>query len=309
MTLLVTGAAGFVGQEVARLLAEQGGHGAVRLTDRTAPSVPIGSGFEDVAFDLSVPDDLDVLLEGVDSIIHLAAIPGGATEQAPGLARRVNVDAPLAILEHMDRIGRTCRFVYASSIAILGPTSVPVDDDSVPAPATLYGAQKRMIEIALAQFARRGRIHGIGLRLPGIVARPAGASGLASAFMSDLFHAALERRSISLPVSHDASIWLLSARSAAWNLIHGLDCGIGDGSSLTCPALHLTIGQLVERLFADPSQVHHAPDPVLQHLFGSQPELKTPSAIAAGFQCDENLDALIASVFAAIRAAEPAIAR
>jgi len=309
MTLLVTGASGFVGQEVARLLADQGGHGAVRLTDRTAPPIPIGSGFDAVAFDLAATEHLDALLEGVDRIIHLAAVPGGATEQAPAFARRINVDAPLAILEHLDQIGRPCRFVYASSIAILGPTPSPVDDETMPAPATLYGAHKRMIEIALPQFARRGSIKSVGLRLPGIVARPMGPSGLASAFMSDLFHAAREQEPMTLPVSAEASIWILSGRQAAWNLIHALHCDIEDGRSLTCPALHVTIGELVQQMFSDAAKVHHAPDPELQRLFGSQPALTTPLATEAGFQSDDSLEALIASVFASIRAQAPSIAR
>ncbi|WBQ19100.1 NAD-dependent epimerase/dehydratase family protein [Sphingobium yanoikuyae] len=308
MTLLVTGASGFVGREVSRLLADDGGYGAVRLTDLTVPPIPIGSEFEAVAFDLAATEHLDALLEGVDRIIHLAAVPGGATEQAPEFARRINVDAPLAILEHLDQIGHACRFVYASSIAILGPTPSPVDDETVPVPATLYGAHKRMIEIALPQFARRGSVKAIGLRLPGIVARPLGPSGLASAFMSDLFHAALEQRPITLPVSADASIWILSARRAAWNLIHALHCDIEDGSSLTCPALHVTIGQLIQKLFPDPAQVRYAPDPEVQRLFGSQPALATPSAAEAGFQSDESLEALTASAFASIRAQAPSIA-
>ena len=307
MTLLVTGASGFVGRQVASLLADEGGYGAVRLTDLTAPPIPIGSGFEAVALDLATTEHLDALLEGVDRVIHLAAVPGGATEQTPGFARRINVDAPLAILEHLDQAKRPCRFVYASSIAILGPTPLPVDDETVPAPATLYGAHKRMIEIALAQFARRGSIKAVGLRLPGIVARPMGPSGLASAFMSDLFHAALEQRPMTLPVSADASIWILSARRAAWNLIHALHCGIEHGISLTCPALHVTIGQLIQQLFPDPAQVRHAPDPELQRLFGSQPALVTPSAAEAGFQSDESLEALTASVFASLRAEAPSI--
>lgn len=309
MTLLVTGASGFVGREVACLLADQGGNGVVRLTDRTEPPIPIGSGFEAVAFDLGDTEHLDTLLEGVDRIIHLAAVPGGATEQAPAFARRINVDAPLAILEFLDQVGRPCRFVYASSIAILGTIATSVDDETVPVPATLYGAHKRMIEIALSQFARRGSVRGIGLRLPGIVARPMGPSGLASAFMSELFHAALESRPMTLPVSADASIWILSARQAAWNLVHALHCDIEDGISLTCPALHVTIEQLVQQLFLDPAQVRHAPDPELQRLFGSQPALTTPSATKAGFRADESLEALIASVFASICAQAPSIVR
>jgi nucleoside-diphosphate-sugar epimerase len=308
MTLLVTGAAGFVGRQVAGLLAEHGGYGAVRLTDRTTPPIPIGSGFETMPFDLATMDNLDRLLDGVDRILHLAAVPGGTTEAEPDFARRVNVDAPLAMLEYIDRVATPCRFVYASSIAALGPTPARVDDETVPDPATLYGAHKRMVEIALPQFARRGYVQGIGLRLPGIVARPAEPSGLASAFMSHLFHAALEQRPMTLPVSPDASIWLLSARKAAWNLIHALDCGIEDGRSLTCPALHMTIGQLVTQLFADPSLVRHAPDPALQRLFGSQPELTTPAAFAAGFRHDGSLDDLTTAVFASIRAESEATA-
>lgn len=300
MTLLVTGAAGFVGREVVHLLVQQGGYSAVRLTHRTAPPIPHGSGFEAIPIDLAATGELDSLLEGVDAILHLAAIPGGGTEQNPALARCVNVDAPLAMLEHLDRATHSCRFVYASSIAVFGTPAADVDDGTHPAPTTLYGAHKQMIESALFQFTRRGRVRGISLRLPGIVARPAAPSGLASAFMSDLFHAARDQRPIVLPTSVEATIWLLSARKAAWNLVHALGCEINDGRSLTCPALRVSIGELVGRLFSDRSLVHHAPDPDIERLFGSLPPLATPAALSAGFRADESLDALIASVMAAI---------
>jgi hypothetical protein len=101
----------------------------------------------------------------------------------------------------------------------------------------------------------------------------------------------------------------LSARQAAWNLIHALDCGMEDGTSLTCPALHVTIGQLVHQLFSDTAQVRHAPDAELQRLFGSQPALATPSAAEAGFRSDDSLEALTASVFASIRAQASSITR
>ncbi|MFD2429430.1 hypothetical protein ACFSUK_17535 [Sphingobium scionense] len=123
--------------------------------------------------------------------------------------------------------------------------------------------------------------------------------------MSDLFHAAIEQEPMTLPVSAEASIWILSGRQAAWNLIHALHCDIEDGRSLTCPALHVTIGELVQQMFSDAAKVHHAPDPELQRLFGSQPALTTPLATEAGFQSDDSLEALIASVFASIRAQAP----
>ena len=131
MTTLVTGAGGFVGRALVRRMAATGYPARVRLTDLAAGDAPPGD-FEWMAGDLADPDFARALLDGVDRVINLAALPGGAAGRDPAGSRRVNLDAPLALIE---AAARPLRLVHASSIAVLGAPSAPgVDDDTPPAP-------------------------------------------------------------------------------------------------------------------------------------------------------------------------------
>ncbi|HWU04249.1 MAG TPA: NAD-dependent epimerase/dehydratase family protein, partial [Novosphingobium sp.] len=211
----------------------------------------------------------------------------------PALSRRVNVDATLCLLEALDRRETASRFVYASSIAVFGQTTSPVDDQTVPEPAMIYGAHKRMVEIALQDFHRRGRVSGIALRLPGIVARPRGNVGLKSAFMSDIFSAARAAEPFTMPVSPKATMWLMSARQAAQNLVHAAFLGATDGRALTLPALRVSAAELVAALYGREDLVSYDPDPALEAHFGALPPLATPAAQALGFAHDGTIAELI----------------
>ena len=113
-------------------------------------------------------------MAGADVVFHLAGILGGAAEANYDLARRVNVDATLSLFEALRNADHPARVVFASSIAVFGePLPERVDDDTIPFPTMTYGAQKLMMENALAQFSVRGWVDGLALRLPGIVARAA----------------------------------------------------------------------------------------------------------------------------------------
>lgn len=74
--------------------------------------------------------DLKSLLEGVDVIVHLAAIVGPIDDEAT--ARRVNVDATRRLLDAASAVGVT-RFVRASSAAVYGAwpnNPVPLTEDA-----------------------------------------------------------------------------------------------------------------------------------------------------------------------------------
>ena len=154
-------------------------------------------------------------------VIHLAGILGGAAEADYALSRRVNVDATLSLMEALRDEAAPPRFIFASSIAVFGPPlNAPVDDETVPYPLMTYGAQKRMIEIAIEQFSARGWIDGIALRLPGIVARPGADERLKSAFLNRMFFAFAAGDDIELPVSAAGSTWLLSVSACVDALVH-----------------------------------------------------------------------------------------
>jgi len=285
--ILVTGADGFLGRVLAQSLPPE----RLRLVDRRRPDL---AGAECIAADLTDAAALPDLLEGIETIIHLAALPGGAAETDPGASRAINLDASLNLIAAAS--GRA-RFVYASSIAVFGaPLPERIDDATPPSPAMTYGAHKAMVEIALADAIRRGDIEGIALRLPGIVARPAAPSGLKSAFLSDLFRAIRDGTPFVLPVGPDSTVWLMSAACAAGNLIRALD--VPSGAAITLPALRATIADLVDAIAQGrPARIHYEPDPDLEAQFGRQPPLATARADALGFRHDGDLATLIQNVW------------
>lgn len=306
MTIIVTGAGGFVGRALVTRLATAG-HRVV-ATDQSGAD--INGAARMVVGDLADPAVLgDVMSEGCRAVVHLATMPGGAAEADPEGARRINLDASLNLLDALRRAGNRPRFVFASSIAVLGDP-LPRDgvDDATPlAPRMVYGAQKAMVEIAAATAHRRGEIDAVAVRLPAIVARPEAPSGMKSAFISALFHALRAGESMACPVSADATIWAQSLSCCVDNLMHALDLSSGllpDTRAVTLPALRIRIGELVETIAAQcgapASLISYRPEPKIEAAFGSQPLLSTPAADKAGFAHDGSLSALVTCALNAI---------
>lgn len=177
--IVVTGAGGFVGRQlVADLLAQ--GH-AVTGIDSHAGGIPAGARV--VAGDLgNAAVRAEALAQGCAALVHLATVPGGAAEADPAASRRINIDAMYDLLLEAAAAGQRPRVVYASSIAVFGdPLPDQVDDATPLSPKMIYGGHKAMMEHAVAMLSNRGMIDGVTVRLPGILARPKGPSGMKSA--------------------------------------------------------------------------------------------------------------------------------
>lgn len=303
LVTVVTGAGGFVGRVLAARMRQLDYPGTVRLVDRLAP--PGGGHFESVAAELTDRTAMAAIVADADRVVHLAALPGGAAEADPAASRAINLDATLDLLAALPR---GARLVCAGSIAVFGdPLPAEVDDATPPRPTSVYGTHKRMIELAVADARRRGAADALVLRLPGIVARPRGAGGFASAFMSDVVSAFAAGSAIALPVGPDATMWLMSARRCADNLLHALAIAPGDVAALTLPAVRLTMADLVAALAAATGHpaalAHYRPDPRIEAAFGRLPPLATPAADGQGFAPDGGVAALVAHALADLAAA------
>lgn len=300
MPVIVTGAGGFVGRQIVSRQIARGVQ--VVGVDTVAGGIPAGA--QVVAGDLGDPAiRAQVLAQGCDGVIHLATVPGGAAEADPVASRRINVDAMYDLLLEAGAAGARPRFVYASSIAVLGDPLPPhVDDASPLVPKMIYGGHKAMMEHAVALFTARGLIEGVTLRLPGILARPKGPSGMKSAFMSNLFHALKVGEAFTCPVSAQGTIWAESVACVADNFIHALDVEtalLPPARALTLPALRVTMGDLAAEIArqcaVSPDLVRYEPDAALEAAFAAQPPLATPAADRAGFAHDGNLANLVSS--------------
>lgn len=306
MSVVITGAGGFVGSElVAQLL---GAGRTVVGIDTAAGGIPTGA--RAIAGDLGdAAVREEALAGGCSALVHLATVPGGAAEADPGASRRINVDAMYDLLLEAGAVNPGLRVVYASSIAVFGDPLPALVDDSTPlSPRMVYGGHKAMMEDALAMFSNRGLVDGVTVRLPGILARPKGPSGMKSAFMSDLFHALKAGEPFTCPVSASGTIWAESVRRVAANLVHALSL---DGALLpptravTLPALRVTMGDLAAEIArqcgVSPDLVTYRPDAALEAAFAAQPPLATPAAERAGFAHDGDLATLVASALESLR--------
>ena len=296
MRLSIIGAGGFVGQQLAQLAAQDPAVSSLLLSD-VAP-VDALSGATVVKGSFADPDILPKVADA-DAVILLASILGGAAEKDYTLARQINVDAVLALFEHIRDTRPGTRVVFASSIAVLGGLQAKVTDTTEPAPSMTYGAQKLMMEAALSNFTRKGWLDGISLRLSGVMARDGADAALKTAFMSRLFWCVKRGEDITLPVAPDGVTWLTSVGAAAQSFLHAAKHrDLGARRAITLPALALTFEDLAAALYRafpdSASKITYHPDPEVMRLFGSFPELETEAADALGFAADADVDALVA---------------
>lgn len=305
MNVVVTGAGGFVGRELVHKLLAAGHH--VTGIDTHEGGIPEGA--RAVAGDFGdAAVRADALAGGCDALVHLATVPGGAAEADPAASRRINVDAMYDLLLEAGAINPGVRVVYASSIAALGdPMPALVDDETPLSPKMIYGGHKAMMEHAVAMFSNRGLIDGVTVRLPGILARPKGPSGMKSAFMSDLFHALKAGEAFTCPVSAAGTIWAQSVLRCAENFVHALTLDsalLPPTRAVTLPAQRLTMGDLAAEIArqcgVSPDLVTYAPDVALEVAFAAQPPLETPAALRAGFAHDGDPATLVASALSSI---------
>jgi nucleoside-diphosphate-sugar epimerase len=149
MRILVTGGAGYVGSTLVPMLLEQGHR--VRVLDNLKFGghglLPCCSNryFELIRGDVTDPASAKSALDGVEVIIHLAAIVGyPACKKEPQLAQAVNVDGTANLLRHRRR---DQKFVFASTGSIYGSVPDYVCNEETPrSPITLYGETKAAAE-------------------------------------------------------------------------------------------------------------------------------------------------------------------
>ena len=181
MTILVTGAAGFIGFHVTNALLDRGEDvvGIDSLNKYYDPKLKSGrlellekrKGFRFVFADIGRFQVLEAAahndLPRIDRIVHLAAQAGVRHSiDHPQDYLQSNYAGHLNVLELARRVSNLKHLVYASSSSVYGgSTAIPFAlDNPVDQPTSLYAATKRANELASISYAGLYRIPQTGLR-------------------------------------------------------------------------------------------------------------------------------------------------
>jgi D-erythronate 2-dehydrogenase len=309
--ILITGAAGMIGRKLTARLVKDGGLNGksidrLSLIDVVAPEKPAGfSGTAELsASDLSAAGVAEKSVANKpDVVFHLAGVVSGEAETDFEKGYRVNLDGTRALLEAIRAAAYKPKVIFTSSVAVYGapfPRSLP--DDFHLTPLTSYGTQKAMCELLLADYARRGMLDGVGIRLPTICVRPGKPNKAASGFFSGIIREPLAGQEALLPVADSVRHTHASPRAAVGFLIHAASLTpekLGPRVNLAMPGISCTVGEQIEalrRVAGDKvaGRIRRAPDELVQRIVSGWAErLDATRARELGFKAEASFDDII----------------
>ncbi|MBK5265689.1 MAG: NAD-dependent epimerase/dehydratase family protein [Alphaproteobacteria bacterium] len=181
MTIIVTGAAGFIGHSVAHRLLDRGesvigvdnfnDYYDPALKDARAATLTAGPGFRMERMDISDAPRMAALVRdnGVRQVIHLAAQAGVRYSlENPFAYEKSNLAGHLPVLEACRHAEGFTHLVYASSSSVYGDKPLGgegfTEDEPAASPVSLYAATKRSCELMSAAYANLYGFPQTGLR-------------------------------------------------------------------------------------------------------------------------------------------------
>lgn len=177
MTVLVTGGAGFIGSHLVDTLLERGK--VVRVFDNMSTGNELylerWKGNEKCNFikgDLTKPSEVNYILEGCDTIYHLAANPEVRSWLAsPDDQFKQNVEATFNLLEDIRKNGGINLLVFTSTSTVYGEaTQIPTPETYAPLkPISNYGASKLAAEAMICSYASMYGFQSVIYRMANIV--------------------------------------------------------------------------------------------------------------------------------------------
>ena len=153
MNILVTGGAGYIGAVVSRLLLNRGHR--VRVLDSLLHGGAALLGlyphehFEFIKGDIRSADTIKQALDGIDAVVHLAAIVGDPSgSRQPEVTREVNQEGSLQLFDLCCK-QEVEKFIFVSTCSNYGRMADPtqfITEESELQPVSLYAETKVAVE-------------------------------------------------------------------------------------------------------------------------------------------------------------------
>ena len=162
--IFISGASGFIGQRLVNALDEN-----IRVLSRNKHT-----DYETVVCDLQFETVPDNVLDGVDTVFHLAGCAHDFRDTAKiqKIYQKVNVAATVRLAE-LAVISNVKRFVFVSSVKASGSSSFDgcVNERDQSDPEEIYGKTKREAELELLKIGKESGMH-VSIIRPSLVYGP-----------------------------------------------------------------------------------------------------------------------------------------
>ncbi|NHZ43948.1 NAD-dependent epimerase/dehydratase family protein [Massilia aquatica] len=309
--ILIIGANGQIGSELAGALAQQHGAGNVIASDIGAANVYKAARYTQL--DVLDKTRLAALVadEGITQVYQLAALLSATGEQAPLKAWTLNMDGLLNILEvarERGEAGKPLRVFWPSSIAAFGPNTPPQNTPqyTVMDPTTIYGISKLAGERLCEYYCTKYGVDVRSIRYPGIISFKSPPGGGTTDYAIAIFHAALrgERYECFLgPETTLPMIYMPDAIRATIELMDAPAANVAVRSAYNVAGLSFNPGELAAAIRrAMPAfEIGYKPDS-RQAIAASWPQSLDDSTATAdwGWKAQIGLDQLVADMLANI---------
>lgn len=306
MQIIITGGAGFLGQQLAKALLNSSLiFDELVLVDQVMPANPE----KDARI---ICQQVDLAEEGAAKAIitsrtglvfHMAAVVSSHAEKDFDLGWKVNLDVTRELLEACRHQRPGIRFVFAGSLAVYGgDLPAVVTDTTAVTPQSSYGVQKAIGDLLVNDYTRKNFIDGRVLRFPTICVRPGRPNLAASSFVSSLIREPLNGEPAICPVAPELAIWVSSPDTVIQNILKGaiLDgTAFGKWRTVNLPGISVTVQKMLnslERIGGKEAlaRIHFQPDPAINTIVTSWPGVvDNTRALQLGFKVDSHFDEFI----------------
>ncbi|ROW03543.1 hypothetical protein VSDG_01484 [Cytospora chrysosperma] len=283
-TILITGAAGFIGQRLTAALLSKYPEYRLVISDIVSPPIPSSvqnaENVVPIQADMSDPASLESLI---------------ATAQ------------PLAavFVFHGIMSSGGVRVVYASSQAVYGsPLPDVVTDGVTPTPVSVYGTHKLMAEVLINDLHRRGLVDAFALRFPTVSVRAGKPTQAASSFLSGMIREPMNGQECVVPLRDRAYRAVLSGPGTlVENLLRVLKMP-GDALPphvrwVNFPGISVSVQEMLDALAKVGGEdklryIREETDAEMERILRSWPlRVDDSTAMRLGLKRDENAESLV----------------
>ncbi|MGO1297249.1 MAG: D-erythronate dehydrogenase [Vibrio sp.] len=307
MNIVITGGAGFLGTLLAQSLLKRTDIEKITLVD-IQQSHLVGSDkrLSTVTTDITQSANIkEIVTPDVTHIVHLAAIVSSHAENDFDLGMQVNLMTTHQLLEQCRHINPQIRFVFASSLAVFGGK---LPDEILPTtarhPVSSYGCQKAIGELLVNDYARKGYVDAVAVRLPTIAIRPGKPNQAASSFVSGMIREPIHGQASNCPVDPLLKLWISSPQNVVQNIqkacfIESDELNALSVRTLNLPGIQTTPTEMIATMnrVVDRDLSHYIsfePDANIAHIVSSWPQsINTAVEQQLGFNADESFTQIL----------------